>query len=59
MEAKKQLFVNVVVNCFLPKDVDSFILKKVSLSDTLDDEPETMDKHQYFVKSRYFICYLG
>ena len=26
MEAKKQLFINVIVNVFLPKDVDNFIL---------------------------------
>lgn len=58
METKKQLFVNINVNVFLPKDVDSFILKKVSLNDTLDDEPETLEKHQFFVRLKYLNGYL-
>ena len=43
------MFVNIDVNIFLPRDIDKFLSSNKTLSDVIDDEPETLEKHQYFV----------
>ena len=45
------MFVNLVVNIFLPKEVDKFLWKSAPLSEVLDEEPETLEKYQYFVRN--------
>ncbi|CDW80141.1 UNKNOWN [Stylonychia lemnae] len=44
---EKQLFTNMIVNIFVPVD-PTLINSQFNLNDTLDDEPEKLERLQYF-----------
>jgi len=44
MNEKKQMFINVDINIFIPKDIERHMTSSKKLEDILDEEPETLER---------------
>jgi len=51
---EKQLFTNMIVNIFVPTD-PGLLNPQFKLNDILDDEPEKLERLQYFVSGIFMM----